>query len=838
MASERERKDRALGLSMEIKLTKAQRKMVKKQNKALHTLKNREKEVGEISDVPTAYLLVKNGGLMCGVERQDLVNVFKKYGKLDDIIMLPGKSFSYVLFCNSSSAEEAMASLNGQKLCFNQNIFRNFYLAYLKKRPHMELCLSNKDYPAGMILIEEFINELQELELLQRFFSCEEDTSVVAEQQLKHRYVKHYGYEFLYGSNNVDKDKPLPDGIPSECSLVVKKLVSLDCVKHEPDQLTINEYKPGQGIPPHVDTHSAFEDGITCLSLGAKVAMDFRHPDGRHVSILLPRRSVLIMTGECRYEWTHGITPRKYDIVNEDDLISNKNSRTWDSFSSSQQSTNENSSTGDSLFTTHQSSNEKDSNTGHLLSSTQHPSNAVALLPREVRLSLTFRKVRRTPCDCKYPSSCDSQDFGRQSNKNGRENVLPQSEEDAVNLEKAHVHNVYDNIAEHFSGTRHSPWPKIAEFLNKQPRGSIVADVGCGNGKYLGINDQLLMFGSDRSQNLAAICRERGYHVVVCDILSLPYRSDTFDVCICIAVIHHLSTITRRLAAIKELARIIRPGGRILISVWALEQSLGKRGNRGERPHSGTSTSIDEKAYTPAGDDGQGLEQPRSSEVASEGINPSVQTTGGTYSVIMSDMLDNYQRTVYKDRHRVNFDSEDAFSISKSICTSSHEIDRSCPNDASEIPSPSSVTSIRNSNCPSTAVETSSCGDGETHPQREQECVSNNATSEENLLKLKVNASRNMFEQQDLLIPWHYHGNKNSSKNSKESSCTSDKAADEKDDRKANSAVERKVFQRFYHVFKEHELTDECSKIGNVSIVRSYYDKGNWCVELEKVRDY
>lgn len=183
---------------------------------------------------------------------------------------------------------------------------------------------------------------------------------------------------------------------------------------------------------------------------------------------------------------------------------------------------------------------ENNSTAGDVHSTTQHfskSSNAMTLLPREVRLSLTFRKVRRTPCDCKYPAHCDSRNYlsclqsgdnkeGSNSDDHARKkrNTLPQSEEDAVNLEKEHVHNVYETIAEHFSGTRHSPWPKIAAFLKEQPPGSIIADVGCGNGKYLGINDQLLMFGSDRSQNLAAICRERGYHVIVCDILSLPYR--------------------------------------------------------------------------------------------------------------------------------------------------------------------------------------------------------------------------------------------------------------------------------------------------------------------------
>lgn len=30
---------------------------------------------------------------------------------------------------------------------------------------------------------------------------------------LKHRRVKHFGYEFRYDNNNVDKDKPLPGGV-------------------------------------------------------------------------------------------------------------------------------------------------------------------------------------------------------------------------------------------------------------------------------------------------------------------------------------------------------------------------------------------------------------------------------------------------------------------------------------------------------------------------------------------------------------------------------------------------------------------------------------------------
>jgi len=79
----------------------------------------------------------------------------------------------------------------------------------------------------------------------------------------------------------------------------------------------------------------------------------------------------------------------------------------------------------------------------------------------------------------------------------------------ATSMEKQHVYEVYEKIAPHFSSTRYKPWPMIAEFLNNLPDGSLVADVGCGNGKYLGVNPKIQMVGTDRSFNLISICRER-----------------------------------------------------------------------------------------------------------------------------------------------------------------------------------------------------------------------------------------------------------------------------------------------------------------------------------------
>jgi hypothetical protein len=70
-------------------------------------------------------------------------------------------------------------------------------------------------------------------------------------------------------------------------------------------------YPPGSGIPPHVDTHSTY-DQLYALSLGAPVLMQFRRDDQRIDVDLIPR-SMMIMSGDSRLHWTHSIRKRKTD---------------------------------------------------------------------------------------------------------------------------------------------------------------------------------------------------------------------------------------------------------------------------------------------------------------------------------------------------------------------------------------------------------------------------------------------------------------------------------------------------------------------------------------------
>lgn len=147
----------------------------------------------------------------------------------------------------------------------------------------------------------------------------------------------------------------------------------------------------------------------------------------------------------------------------------------------------------------------------------------------------------------------------------------------ARKLEKENVHKVYETIGNHFSETRHSPWPNVEEFINTLPDYSVLLDVGCGNGKYLNTNKKLLKIGCDRSETLLKVCQEKNFRVFQCDCLNLPVLDGSVDACISIAVIHHLASKERRLRALREMARVLKRSGRALIYVWAKNQKKNNK---------------------------------------------------------------------------------------------------------------------------------------------------------------------------------------------------------------------------------------------------------------------
>jgi len=492
----------------------AARKVNKKQARALDILK---KDTGiEESCGPSKVLFVCNAGLVTGVANSDLVRVFAKFGPIERVVMVPKKSYSFLVFTRVESAEAAMAGVHG-KVGLSEG--GPLYLAPVTCTPPVLDPWDQGAPPPGVRVIPDYVSEEEERELLGLLTWQEGE-----EGRMKHRQVKHFGFEFNYKTNNIDPSEPLLDQpIPPLCASLGSRVVSEDLIEDCPDQITVNRYLPGQGIPPHTDSHSCCSSSILSLSLASGVVIEFRGPKEEQVPVWLPQRSLLVLAGEARYTWRHGITPRHCDTL-----------------------------------------------PGHILGQGE----GLTLAHRDTRVSLTFRRTLTGPCSCPYPAHCDR--VTRAPSPTAP--LLERIAERAAQLESQLVHQVYEEIAGHFSETRHTPWPRVTAFLDTAKPGGLILDLGCGNGKYLGQGEGARWeLGGDYSQNLLGIVVARGHQALRCDLLAIPLLDGCTSSIICIAALHHLASQERRLAALQEVHRVLEPYGRVLVYVWAKDQSLQQK---------------------------------------------------------------------------------------------------------------------------------------------------------------------------------------------------------------------------------------------------------------------
>lgn len=256
----------------------------------------------------------------------------------------------------------------------------------------------------------------------------------------------------------------------------------------------------------------------------------------------LPPRSLLHLTGPARENWTHQIASRMCDMVNGQ------------------------------------------------------------LLRRGRRVSFTFRTavmnglqapvfpVTRlalkgiSPAAPSFPTSTSASVVGAESSQSAaaaEDEQATSGSSDRLRcpvVESAYVHQVYDSIAVHWHHTRGKRkvyWQRVKTFIEALPPHSLVADIGCGDGKYLDVNPKLVVVGCDRSLTLLQVSRQPTQLTFCCDAVRVPLRSGVFDAAICIALLHHLSNIDRRAAVIAEVIRVLRPGARALVQAWAQEQEEG-----------------------------------------------------------------------------------------------------------------------------------------------------------------------------------------------------------------------------------------------------------------------
>jgi alkylated DNA repair dioxygenase AlkB len=193
---------------------------------------------------------------------------------------------------------------------------------------------------------EEKIPELLDVELRERLRALislvvADDDEENSSEDEKNRERKSAKNDFLFTRQNANDDAWTEEE-RRQISEAIQKVIAFD-------QVTVNEYPPGCGIAPHVDTHSAFTGTILSLSLGDRCVMEFRHPNPNeeaeeegystssttenaattttaaarqnrsdtvifpHRALELPRRSLLILTDFARFNRQHYIPKRKSD---------------------------------------------------------------------------------------------------------------------------------------------------------------------------------------------------------------------------------------------------------------------------------------------------------------------------------------------------------------------------------------------------------------------------------------------------------------------------------------------------------------------------------------------
>ena len=109
--------------------------------------------------------------------------------------------------------------------------------------------------------------------------------------------------------------------------------------------------------------------------------------------------------------------------------------------------------------------------------------------------------------------------------------------------------------------------------------GKQILDVGCGTGFNLGwLQRWGEVTGVEPSPHALEECRRQGYHdVIQADALNLPFEDERFDLVTAFDIIEHISDDA---AALREMRRVLRPGGQLLLYTPALPWLYGEHDRR------------------------------------------------------------------------------------------------------------------------------------------------------------------------------------------------------------------------------------------------------------------
>ena len=127
-------------------------------------------------------------------------------------------------------------------------------------------------------------------------------------------------------------------------------------------------------------------------------------------------------------------------------------------------------------------------------------------------------------------------------------------------------------------------WGGSVKDLPALPDGSMVLEMGCGDGKTLSIMPASWRIAAvDISFQALLLARQArpDAGLLLADVCRLPFQSENFDAALAFHVAGHLF-LDQRLALAKEAARVLRPGGRLFFRDFSREDMRMGQGEKVE----------------------------------------------------------------------------------------------------------------------------------------------------------------------------------------------------------------------------------------------------------------
>jgi len=138
------------------------------------------------------------------------------------------------------------------------------------------------------------------------------------------------------------------------------------------------------------------------------------------------------------------------------------------------------------------------------------------------------------------------------------------------------VKETYHAIADEFDRTRKRQWLEFQYFLEFIENNVKVLDLGCGNGRLYELlrGKKADYWGVDN--NSSFIEKAGGHfpdaHFALGDMVDLDFENGSFDAVFCIAAFHHIPSRRLRKKALKEMHRVLKKDGVLIMTVWNLFQ--------------------------------------------------------------------------------------------------------------------------------------------------------------------------------------------------------------------------------------------------------------------------